>query len=80
MKVEEQPTGSAKIVSYTPNKIVIEAITNSPALLFLSDNHYPGWKATVNGDSSKIYRADYSFRSVIVPKGESVVEFEYSLL
>ena len=80
LKVEEQPTGSAKIVSYTPNKIVIEAITNSPALLFLSDNHYPGWKATVNGDSSKIYRADYSFRSVIVPKGESVVEFEYSLL
>ncbi|OGH20490.1 MAG: hypothetical protein A3D74_02870 [Candidatus Levybacteria bacterium RIFCSPHIGHO2_02_FULL_37_13] len=73
--IEKGATGSAKIISYTPNKIVIKTSSNSPALLFLSDNYYPGWKARVDGKSSKIYRADYSFRAVIVPKGESVVEF-----
>jgi hypothetical protein len=75
LKIEKEATGSAKIISYTPNKVVIQTTTNSPALLFLSDNYYPGWKARINGKNSKIYRADYSFRSVIVPKGDSTIEF-----
>jgi hypothetical protein len=78
LKIEKETTGSAKIISYTPNKVVIKTSSNSPALLFLSDNYYPGWKAMADGKSSKIYRADYSFRSVIVPKGESIVEFLFN--
>jgi len=78
LKLESNASDSAKIISYTPNKVVIQTTTNSPALLFLSDNYYPGWKVKVNGKDSKIYRADYSFRSVIVPKGDSVVEFLFN--
>jgi uncharacterized membrane protein YfhO len=78
IKIEKDATGSAKIISYTPNEIVIKTSSNSTALLFLSDNYYPGWKASVNGKNSKIYRADYSFRAVIVPKGDSVVEFLFN--
>ncbi|OGH43925.1 MAG: hypothetical protein A3J14_01905 [Candidatus Levybacteria bacterium RIFCSPLOWO2_02_FULL_37_18] len=77
--ISGEGTGSAKIISYTPNKIVVESESTSSALLFLSDNFYPGWKAKVNGKEAKIYRADYSFRSVIVPSGKSIVEFTYSL-
>jgi len=85
LKARAEATGSAKIISYTPNKVVIQSTTNSPALLFLSDNYYSGWKARVypeedrriNGKDSKIYRVDYSFRAVNIPKGESIVEFEY---
>ncbi|MEK7534728.1 MAG: YfhO family protein [Patescibacteria group bacterium] len=80
LKVEKEAAGSAKIISYTPNKVVIRVASNSPGLLFLSDNYYPGWKVRIDGKISKIYRADYSFRAVMVAKGESVVEFEYSLL
>lgn len=68
-------TGTAKIASYTPDKVSINVQTTMPALLFLSDNYYPGWKARVNGKETKIYRADYSFRAVIVPPGDSTVEF-----
>lgn len=71
-------TGSADIVQYTPNKITIHAQTTVPALLFLSDNFYPGWKVAVNGKEEKLYRANYSFRVVIVDSGESTVEFSYS--
>lgn len=73
----EEGTGSAKMVLYTPNKITIEAETTQPAILFLSDNFYPGWKATVNGKKTKIYRADYTFRAIEVPAGKSNVEFIY---
>ena len=69
--------GSAEIVSYSPNKIVIKVKTETPAILFLSDNFYPGWKAFVDGKEAKIYRADYTFRTVVVPNGESLVEFNY---
>lgn len=71
-------TGSARIVMYTPNKIKIEVNTSSFAFLFLSDNYYPGWRAKVNGKEEKIYRADYTFRAVLVPKGNSVVELQYN--
>lgn len=69
--------GKAKIVSYLPNKISIEVYTEFPAVLFLSDNFYSNWFARVNEKETKILRADYSFRGVVVPKGKSIVEFIY---
>ena len=53
--------------------------TNSSkqALLFLSDTYYPEWKATVDGKQTKIYLADYAFRSVVIPAGNHEVIFEY---
>ncbi len=69
--------GAAKIISYTPNTVSIETGSDSPGLLLLSDNYYPGWKALVNGKETKIYRADYTFRAVEIPEGKSLVEFVY---
>lgn len=76
--VGQKAEGKATITSYSPNKVIIETNTNKPALLFLSDNYYKNWKVKINGKEGKIYRADYSFRAVIVPKGDSKVEFNYS--
>ena len=67
--------GRAQIISMEPTRIHIKVSSSTPALLFLSDTYYPAWKAKVNGREEKIYRTDYSFRSVKVPKGESEVEF-----
>lgn len=67
--------GNAKIISYTSNRVLIQAKTTAPALLFLSDNFYPNWKVKVNDKEEKVYRADYSFRAVIIPTGSSTVEF-----
>ena len=69
--------GSAEILSYTPNEVKINVQTEMPALLFLSDNYYPGWKAYVNGKQTEIFRADYTFRAVVVPQGESTVLFSF---
>lgn len=79
IKSSQNASGSANIASYTPNKVTIEVKTNTSALVFLSDNYYPGWKAYVNGKETKIYRADYTFRAVSVPKGNSKVIFEYKI-
>ncbi|MBI3559190.1 YfhO family protein, partial [Candidatus Gottesmanbacteria bacterium] len=70
-------TGSANIVIYEPNKVVIETQSTGPGLLFLSDTYFPGWQATINGVKREIYRANYAFRAVIVPAGQNKIEFVY---
>lgn len=70
----------AKIVSYTPTKVVISAATTQKALLFLSDSYYPLWSVTVNGKEEKIYIADHALRAVKVPEGKSIIEFRYQKL
>ncbi len=79
LRVEKTHVGVGKveIVSYMPNKVTIHVESSAPALLFLSDTFYPQWLATLNGKKTEIFRADYAFRAVEVPKGKSTVEFIY---
>jgi len=65
------------IVNYLPNKIEIKVNTEKSGLLFLSDNYYPGWKAKIDGKTTKIYRANYTFRAIEVPAGSHNVDFIY---
>jgi hypothetical protein len=63
--------------TYFDNQILIETQSNADGFLFVSDNHYPGWRAFVNDQETKLYRANYTFRAVFVPKGEHQVKFIY---
>lgn len=69
--------GSTEIADYQPNAVRIKTNSRGDNLLFLSDNYYPGWNAYVDGTKSEIYRSDYTFRSVFIPKGEHNVVFKY---
>lgn len=73
----DKATGDASIEDYAPNSVRIKTASQGNNLLFLSDNFYPGWHAYVDGTKSEIYRADYTFRAVYVPKGEHEVVFKY---
>ena len=44
-----RPVTEATITSYTPNHVTVTAKTNVPGFVFLSDNYFPGWKASVDG-------------------------------
>lgn len=67
----------AKIAAYSPNKVTIETNSDAPKLLFLSDNYYPGWVATIDGKETPVLRADYTFRAVALPAGKHTIVFEY---
>jgi len=76
--VQSNPSpGSVEILTYEPELINIKVKTDKPRLLFLSDNYFPGWIATVDREPTKIYLADYSFRLVAVPGGEHEISFIY---
>lgn len=73
-------TGKADIIAYEPNRVVLETVSDENAMLFISDNFYPGWKAFVDNNETKIYRANYSFRGIVVPEGKHTVLFIYKPL
>ncbi len=75
--LDSLPQGKVTLDSYKPNRVLFDVDTEGNKLLFLSDNYFAGWKVYVDGAENKIYRADYSFRAVFVPKGQHKVSFIY---
>ena len=68
---------AATIKRYTANRVDIKTESETPGLLVLTDTYYPGWKAYVDGQETKIYPANVLFRAVEVPAGEHEVVFRY---
>jgi len=61
----------------TPNHLRLQVESDRAALLVLSENWYPGWKAFVDGTEVPVLRANHTFRAIPVPAGASSVEFRY---
>lgn len=67
-----------RIVKDFSSDIVVQTSCSRPSLLVLSDAYYPaGWKATVDGTETEIYKTNYVIRSVVVPAGAHTVEFTF---
>lgn len=67
--------------SFNPQTtVVLETKPNAlptDRMLVVSENYYPGWKAFVDNKEAKIYRANYTFRAIVVPRGKHNIKFEY---
>jgi hypothetical protein len=72
-----RPAGQARLTTYEPERVIARTSSLRPALLVLTDDHFPGWRATVDGRPAALYRVDYLLRGVAVPRGTHTVEFRY---
>lgn len=68
---------SVSIGKITANQVQIDTRTDADSLLLLTDADFPGWKAYIDGQPTRIYRANYAFRSIQLPQGEHSVIFRY---
>lgn len=75
--VADEASGTADIVVNEAEHVVIRVSAPAPGFLYLADQYFPGWTARVNGTQTEILRANYTFRVVEVPAGESEVVFDY---
>lgn len=64
-----------RVYDWTPNQIVVEAI--GPGVLVLSEIHYPGWIALVDGEEQNIEITSDIFRSVRIDAGVHEVKFKF---
>lgn len=70
-------SGSAKIVTDLPERVVVQTESATPAYLLLADTFDPGWSAILDGQSVPIRPAYVAFRAVALPAGPHTVEFTY---
>jgi hypothetical protein len=69
---------NATITEDHRNQIVIKTENVADGLLVLSDNYYPGWRASVDGAPVEILRANGTMRAVKVPAGSHLVSFVFA--
>jgi hypothetical protein len=78
LKIDKDSVGQANLLSYATGKVIFKTNSSGNSLLFLSDNYYPEWRATIDGRPTELLLADYAFRAIAVPKGKHAVEFYYA--
>lgn len=71
------PDSYARIVNYEPNRLVIETRANEQTVLIVSELHYPGWAAQLDGAKVSIHQTNYLLRGVVVPAGTHRIEMRY---
>ncbi len=72
--------GNVNVSYYSENQITIKTENAGDGFLVLTDSYYPTWKAQVDGIQAKIFRTDYNFRGIQVPKGSHVIQFYINLI
>ncbi len=77
LRTQTTGKGETRLIRLEPNLTVIEAVTDHPAILVLSEIYYPGWEARVDGWKTDVLRVDYLLRGVPLTAGKHQVEFVY---
>jgi hypothetical protein len=68
---------SVQVIRLSDTSIEVRADTEAPAFLVLSDVYYPGWRATIDGEPTHVFRTNYVLRGVMLSPGVHVVRFEF---
>ncbi len=70
----------ARTPVYEPGHIVVELDAPAPAAsaLMVSENFYPGWSATVDGQATPVHRADLSLMGIALPAGARRIELSFA--
>lgn len=70
-------TETVRFLRYEPHEVLLNARLEADGYLVMSENHYPGWKAQVDGRPAELLRANTTFRAVHLEKGEHRVRMIY---
>ena len=78
-KIDPADSNTVQITNWDMHDITLEADAAKPALLVLSEIYYPaGWKASVDGVETKIYKTNYILRSLFLKPGHHSIKFTFA--
>lgn len=67
-----------RLDSYQPNHLKYTSNNSHNGFAVFSEVYYKdGWKATIDGKESLIYRVDYTLRGLQIPAGKHKIEFKF---
>lgn len=71
--------GSVSVVERRPGSLVLDLDATQESVLLISQPFYPGWHATVDGQTATIHRADVLLQALAVSAGTHRIEISYRL-
>lgn len=73
-KTDADPEASAQITHYSPKRLEYITTSSIEKTLVFSEIFYPyGWKATIDGEKTDLFRVNYTLRAMNVPAGEHTI-------
>lgn len=75
--VDNCGTAPVRLISRTLHSARYEVDAPCRGLVVFAENHYDGWRATVDGRETPHTRADYAFTAVAVGPGRHTIERRY---
>jgi hypothetical protein len=77
LPLSDGSVATAEILERTSKLLKINIVSDKPALIWSADAMGPGWRVKVNNETSQSVLVQGAFRGVIVPSGQSLIEWTY---
>ncbi len=74
---DEPVSATVEIVSYAPERIMLDVSTPTDGVLVISEFIYPGWEARVDGSPVRIWTADAGLRALPLRAGDHAIVLTY---
>ena len=75
--VPQDDTSIVRLTQYKPNNLVYEVNSNKGGVVVFSEIYYPGWTATVDGQTAELGRVNYILRALQVKPGKHTVVLDF---
>jgi hypothetical protein len=62
---------------FAAHEILAEVETDAPTLVTVAQSFYHPWRAFVDGQPVKLWRANYAFQALVVPAGKHTIRLVY---
>jgi len=67
--------GKTTMISYTESSLVIETETEREGFVVVAQSYSPDWHAKIGSTPLPIFRTNYHFMGLLVPRGRNRIEF-----
>ena len=77
ISVTQRTAAHVLMTTFANQRIVIQTEAPAPSLVVIPQTYYPAWKARIDGQPARIWRANYAFQAVQVPAGRHELQLHY---
>ncbi len=76
-KTEANSSGTVTTIADSPGKFALSVNCSRQQFLVVGESYHAGWKATVDGQSAPVVRANGDFIGVVVEPGEHQIDLKF---
>lgn len=77
VKADSRTEARVEVKTFTAHRIEADVEAPQPAMVVISQVHYPAWRAYVDGQPARVWRANYAFQALEVAAGKHRVLVRY---